>query len=108
VQVREDILEHRSAARSANDTLLRERNAIHSSDRAINDVLGQAEAARSNLNAQRAIFNSVGTRLGLLSDVAPKINSLIGTIGRRKSRDKMILGVVVGCCMSLLLLYSMS
>lgn len=88
--------------------MLRERNAIHGSDRAINDVLGQAEAARSNLNAQRAVFHSVRSRLGLLSDVAPKINSLIGSIGRRKWRDKMILGVVVGCCTSLLLLYSMS
>lgn len=106
--VREDIIEHRSSARSATDTLLRERNAIHNSDRAINEILGQAESAKFNLNSQRTVFYNVGSKLGLLSDIAPKINNLISSIGRRKSRDKLIMGLVVGGCTSLFLLYSMS
>jgi len=70
--------------------------------------MSQAEATRANLNAQRAVFTGVGSKLGMFADVAPKIDALIGAIGRRKLRDKMILGLLIGSCTSLLLLYAMS
>jgi len=107
--VRQDICDHRSTASAGQqrqDTLLRERNAIHSSDRLASDVIAQAEATKASLGAQRSVFGGVGSKLQSISALAPQVNALIGAIQRRKRRDKMILGVLIGCCISFLLLYS--
>ena len=52
--VRQDIREHRCASTRASDALLRERNAIHASGRAADEVIDQAQATRDALNAQRS------------------------------------------------------
>jgi len=106
--VRQDICDHRSTSSRATDTLLRERNAIHTNERLVDEVLGQADASKQALAAQRSVMGGVGSKLQLLSSVAPQVNALIGSIARRKKRDKMILGVLIGCCTSFLLLYSVS
>lgn len=51
--VRQDIREHRHAASRASEALLRERSAIHASGRAADEVIGQAQATREALAAQR-------------------------------------------------------
>ena len=103
--VRDDIREHRCAASRASDALLRERNAISASGRTADDVLGSAGAIRDSLNAQRSGFGAMGSKLGALGALAPQVNALLGAIGRRQKRDKIILGVVIGVCTALLLLY---
>ena len=104
--VREDIVEHRSASR-ATDALLRERNAVHATDRALDGLLEHAAETKAALSLQRGIFGGVGSKLQQLSAVAPQINALLGRISRKRSRDKTILGVVMGCCLSLLVLYKL-
>lgn len=101
--VREDIREHRCAASCASDALLRERNAINANCRAADEVLGQAGATRDALAAQRGGFAGMSGKLQQLSSLAPQINGLLGMISRRQKRDKIILGLVAGVCMSLLL-----
>ena len=63
------------------------------------------EMGESLLN-QRGVFDGMGGKLMQLSAVAPQMNALIGKIGIRKKRDKLILGAVIGVCTTLLLLYA--
>ena len=95
--------EHRCNATRASDALLRERNAISASGRAADDIIGQAQATRDALAAQRGGFSSMGGRLKQISSIAPQVNALIGMIGRRQKRDKIILGVIIGLCVGVLL-----
>ena len=104
--VRQDIREHRSNEQRATDALLRERNAIAGSARLADDAIGQATAMRESLLNQRGVFDGMGGKLMQLSAVAPQMNALIGKIGIRKKRDKLILGAVIGVCTTLLLLYA--
>lgn len=104
--VRQDILEHRSAATRASEALLRERTAIHGSDRAAADVLEQAAATRDALAAQRGGFAGMGGKLRQLSSLAPQVNSLIGQIGRRKKRDQAVIAVVVGGCCAMIFIWT--
>ena len=73
--VQDDIREHRSAARSASDALLRERNAISASSRVADDVLGSAAATRDALASQRSGFGSVGGKLKQLASLAPQVRA---------------------------------
>ena len=41
-------------------------------------------------------------------EIMPQINAMMGYIGRRKKRDKLVLGTVIGLCTGFLLWYSMS
>uniref|UniRef100_A0A7S0NMR4 Golgi SNAP receptor complex member 1 n=1 Tax=Calcidiscus leptoporus TaxID=127549 RepID=A0A7S0NMR4_9EUKA len=105
--VRNDIREHRNSASSRSaETLLRERNAIHASDRIASDVIAQAEATKAALSSQRSVFGGVSSKLLQLSSLAPQVNALIAAVEARKLRDKLILGALLGGCISLLILYS--
>uniref|UniRef100_A0A7S0IHS1 Uncharacterized protein n=1 Tax=Calcidiscus leptoporus TaxID=127549 RepID=A0A7S0IHS1_9EUKA len=86
--------------------LLRERNAIHASDRIASDVIAQAEATKAALSSQRSVFGGVSSKLLQLSSLAPQVNALIAAVEARKLRDKLILGALLGGCISLLILYS--
>ena len=70
------------------------------------DVLGQAQATRDALGAQRQGFHDTGSKLRLISTLAPRASALIGAIGRRQKRDKMILAVVTGLCIGFILIYA--
>lgn len=104
--VRDDIREYRCEASRATDALLRERNAINQTSRAADDIIGQAQATRDAIGGQRSGFSAMGNRLKQISTMAPQVNALIGMIGRRKQRDKLILATVIGGCMALLLISS--
>jgi len=96
--VRQDIREHRNAERQASDTLLRERNAIHGAERQADDGIGQVQATRESLAAQRSTFGGMSSKLREISSLAPQVDALLGKIGVRKKRDKAILGIVIGLC----------
>ena len=160
--VREDIREHRGSASSrasATGALVRERTAIHASERAADDVIDNAMATRDALLSQRssalvhhpprhkptththtprplpsthapradqhtppigprpptsvgaracglvAAYGGWGSKLQLISSLAPQVNNLIGAIGRRKQQEKAILGAVIGLCCFVLFVY---
>ena len=79
---------------------------LQASDRMADDVLGQAQAAQHALSSQRAGFDDTNSKLKLISTLAPRVNSLLGAIGRRQKRDKMILAVVTGLCIGFILIYA--
>lgn len=61
---------------------------------------------RDHLVNQRQTFKKFQTRFNDLSNRFPAINSLIQRINLRKRRDSVILGIVVGTCTLLMLLYA--
>lgn len=69
------------------------------------EVLGQAQAAREALGAQRQGFDATGSKLRLISSLAPRASALLGAISRRQTRDKMILALVTGLCLGTFLIY---
>lgn len=61
---------------------------------------------RDHLVSQRQTFKKLQTRFNDISNRFPALNSIIQRINMRKKRDSIILGVVVGTCTILLLLYA--
>ena len=88
--------------------MLRERNALQNTNRMTDDLVGQATAQLGALDEQRATFGGIGSKLTEIAAASPQINAMIGYIGRRKKRDKLVLGTVIGLCSGFLLWYSMS
>lgn len=97
--VRDDISEYKaSGSMSPKVQLLRERAAIHGSISHIDEVISQAQATRSVLGSQRALFGDVGGKVKLLSEKFPVIRGLLGSIRRKRSRDTLILAAVIAAC----------
>ncbi|XP_065334057.1 Golgi SNAP receptor complex member 1 [Cloeon dipterum] len=89
------------------DLYLKENDHIRSSDRLLDDQISIAVETRDNLVAQRVTFKRLQTRFNDLSNRFPLINSLLQRINLRKRRDSLILGLVIGACTILLILYAM-
>ncbi|KAE8709391.1 Golgi SNAP receptor complex member 1-2 [Hibiscus syriacus] len=94
--VRDDINEYKtSGSMSPRMQLLRERAAIHGSIAHIDDVINQAQTTRAVLGSQRALFGDVQGKVKVLGDKFPVIRGLLGSIGRRRSRDTLILSALL-------------
>eukprot|EP00002_Diphylleia_rotans_P003874 TRINITY_DN1274_c0_g1_i2.p1 TRINITY_DN1274_c0_g1~~TRINITY_DN1274_c0_g1_i2.p1 ORF type:complete len:263 (+),score=59.79 TRINITY_DN1274_c0_g1_i2:46-834(+) len=102
--VREDISQHKNSSRT--NLLLRERNSAQNADRALDAVIGQAQAARESLSSQRSMLSGISNKLGTMSrNALPIVRGLISDIRRRKSRDQLILAGTIGICIFLIFLY---
>jgi len=77
-----------------------------SSDRLINDQISIAMETRDHLMTQRQAFKRIRTRFNDISNRFPAVNSLLQRINLRKRRDSVILGLVIGICTFLMLLYA--
>lgn len=107
--VRDDISESKaSGSMSPRVNLLRERASIHGSISHIDEVIGQAQAARSVLGAQRALFGDVQGKVKQLGEKFPVIRGLLGAIRRKRSRDTLILAAVIAACTLFLIIYWLS
>ncbi len=106
--VQQDIRDARKSAGSGQDVLLRERNSLQSTNRMTDDLVGQATAQLGALGEQRSTFSGIGSKLTEIAAASPQINAMIGFLARRKKRDKLVLGAVIGLCSGTLLWYSMS
>lgn len=77
-----------------------------SSDRLINDQISIAMETREHLITQRQAFKRIQTRFNDISNRFPAVSSLLQRINLRKRRDSLILGVIIGFCTFLMLLYA--
>jgi Golgi SNAP receptor complex protein 1 len=94
-----------SGSDPAMDHLLRERNHIQNSMTAATGVLGQAEAARTDLRYQgRSLRNTQGL-IGQMTSNIPGLNTLVENIRRRRSRDDIIVAGVISACVVFTLWY---
>ena len=71
-------------------------------------ALRRLDAQLGALNEQRSTFGGIGSKLTEIAAASPQINAMIGYLARRKKRDKLVLGAVIGLCSGSLLWYSMS
>ena len=89
----------------ATEHLLRERNHIHNSMRAADNVLGQADQIRSDLRGQGRSIGRSGTLLGQMTQAVPGLNHVVEQIRRRRSRDDYIVAGVIASCVLITLWY---
>lgn len=61
---------------------------------------------REHLITQRQAFKRIQTRFNDISNRFPAVSSLLQRINLRKRRDSLILGVIIGFCTFLMLLYA--
>ncbi|XP_015606598.1 Golgi SNAP receptor complex member 1 [Cephus cinctus] len=105
--VRKEIDSYKSASGlNRRDMYLKESQHIHNSDRLINDQISIAVETRDHLMSQRQAFKRIQTRFNDISNRFPAVNSLLQRINLRKRRDSLIIGLLVGFCTFLLLLYA--
>uniref|UniRef100_A0A1B6EMF4 Golgi SNAP receptor complex member 1 n=1 Tax=Cuerna arida TaxID=1464854 RepID=A0A1B6EMF4_9HEMI len=88
------------------DLYMKENKHIRNSDRMIDEQITIAVETREHLVSQRLSMKRLQTRIHDLSSRFPLVNSLVQRINIRKRRDSLILGLVVGLCTFLLLLYT--
>jgi golgi SNAP receptor complex member 1 len=89
----------------AMEHLLRERNHINNSMNAAHNVIGQADAIRSDLRLQGRSLRSAGSMLGQLTTHIPGLNHLVDQIRRKRSRDDKIVAAVIASCITFTLWY---
>lgn len=94
-------------ARYGNDTeaLLAERSRLDNSHTMIDGTLDQAYATRADLSQQRSTLVDMTSRMTNTASQIPGLNNLIRLINRRRQRDRIIMGCVLGTCTVLLLMY---
>ncbi|KAF3426568.1 hypothetical protein E2986_07546 [Frieseomelitta varia] len=85
---------------------MKENQHVHNSDRLLNDQISIAMETRDHLMTQRQTFKRIQTRLNDISNRFPAVNSLVQRINLRKRRDSLILGLIIGFCTFLMLLYA--
>ncbi len=90
---------------TANELFHRERNAINGSMRGIDSSIAQAIAIKDTIQNQTETMKSSSSRLSQIAQAFPSVNDLIKTIGKRKTRDNMIVAGAIGIC-TIIILYS--
>eukprot|EP01098_Paradermamoeba_levis_P016133 TRINITY_DN8522_c0_g1_i2.p1 TRINITY_DN8522_c0_g1~~TRINITY_DN8522_c0_g1_i2.p1 ORF type:complete len:251 (-),score=32.42 TRINITY_DN8522_c0_g1_i2:181-933(-) len=107
--VRKDISQYKNSggANGRADQLLRERGALHTADRVADAILGQAAETREALTNQKSLLQGTLSKLSNFGGNFAAVNSLIGSIRRKKFRDSLILAVFIALCICFLLWYGM-
>jgi len=82
------------------DALLRESEHTRNSERLIDEQINIALETRENLVFQRETIKMFQKKLNDLTNRFPLINSLVNRISIRKRRDTIILGTVIGLCLT--------
>lgn len=105
--VRSDISAYRASNPGAAeaDYMLEERGRIDESHNMMDGVLSQAYSINENFGLQRETLASVNRRIMTAASQVPGMNALIGKIGTKRRRDAIILGVFIGFCFLMLLLF---
>lgn len=85
--------------------VMRERTSLAGSHSAADRVLAQAANAHADLEAQNRRLQSLGGRLTNMVRSFPGMNSLMTRIRGKRERDRLIIAVAIGFCITLLILY---
>jgi len=87
------------------DSLQREMEHVRNSEQLIDEQISIALDTRESLVNQREILKAVQTKLNDLTNKFPMINNLVSKINFRKRRDTIILGLVIGLCLTFMIWY---
>ena len=77
-----------------------------SSERMVDEQISIAIETKESLVSQRAAFKKFQSRVNDITSRFPAINNLLHKINIKKRKDSIILGIVIGVCTFLLLLYT--
>lgn len=69
----------------------------------IDEQISIAVDARDHMKSQRETFKMIQTKVNDLSNRFPMINTLMAKINFRKRRDSIIIGLVIGLCLTFIL-----
>lgn len=69
----------------------------------VDEQITIAMETRDHMKSQREAFKMIQTKVNDLSNRFPIINSLMTKINIRKRRDSLILGTVMGFCLTFML-----
>eukprot|EP01006_Ploeotia_vitrea_P003408 TRINITY_DN112570_c0_g1_i1.p1 TRINITY_DN112570_c0_g1~~TRINITY_DN112570_c0_g1_i1.p1 ORF type:complete len:235 (+),score=17.66 TRINITY_DN112570_c0_g1_i1:39-707(+) len=85
--------------------LSNERASLMKSSAAAEEVLSAAERSRQRLAFQRGIFGNISGNLSTIVGHLPGVDNIISKIQRKKSRDAIVLSVVIAICLFIVWLY---
>jgi len=80
---------------SRTDTLLRERASLHNSERITDDLITQALETREALAAQKNFLRGTLSNITTMTGSFAGINTIINSIRRKKSRDCIVLSLLI-------------
>lgn len=100
-----DSYKNSSSLNRRSEGYLKEHEHLKSSDRMVHDQINIAIRTKDELLSQRNALKAIQTKMTTLANRFPMINSLVQRINLRKRRDSIILGLIIGTCTVLLLLY---
>ena len=103
--VRSDISAYHSSEAAEAEYMLDERARLDNSHNMADSVLSQAYAVNESFGLQRESLASINRRIVGAASQVPGINSLIGRIGAKKTRDGVILGVFIAVCFLVVLYF---
>lgn len=111
--VHSEISDYRNREKSSKggsrmDALLRESEHTRNSERMIDEQISIALETRESLVNQREALKMVQKKLNDLTSRFPIINNLVNKINLRKRRDTIILGCVVGLCLTFMIWYALA
>ncbi|KAL1298023.1 Golgi SNAP receptor complex member 1-1-like [Arachis hypogaea] len=98
-------LDLEEGAGSEQQTLLKEYASISRSTGQMDTVISQAQATMGSLVHQRSTFGGINSKLSNMSSRLPTVNNILSAIRRKKSRDTIILSLVISVCTFLILIY---
>ncbi|PWN21082.1 V-snare-domain-containing protein [Microstroma glucosiphilum] len=104
-KVRGDIDAYKVAHASDQEALLAERGRLDNSHSMIDGTLEQAYATLTDFRSQRQTLTNVANRMTTTASQIPALNGIMTMIGRRRRRDSIIMGLLIGCGTVILLLY---
>jgi Golgi SNAP receptor complex protein 1 len=67
--------------------------------------LRQAYATLTDFRSQRQTLTNVANRMTTTASQIPALNGIMTMIGRRRRRDSIIMGLLIGCGTIILLMY---
>lgn len=91
------------AGLSRRDLYIKEAEHLNNSERMVDEQISIAVETRDHLKSQREAFKMIQTKVNDLSNRFPLINTLMTKINIRKRRDSLILGTVIGLCLTFML-----
>ncbi len=81
-------------------TMLQERTALVQTMGVIDGTIESAFASHEMLQAQKSKVSSFGEKLAVMTATVPGINTLVSRINSRQCQETIVLGLVIGACIS--------
>jgi len=103
--VKKEIDRSKNALSRRNDLYTKEHNHLKSSERMVDEQIAIAIDTKENLVTQRVAFKKIQSRINDITTRFPAINNLLQKINLKKKKDSIILGIVMGVCTFLLIIY---